>query len=154
MKSVRIACVMLIAAAAGLSFNAAAEQTLRPMQAYTVEDGDHLAVLYYTAVAGGYQVVATWVTSGSDGVLSRNTVFLRPGQRYALSLQPAGLPARLELRGDARGVAMNVAHGARVACAGSGVAQAGHSGQDRRHAALSQSAMTVVDNGALIRLKQ
>ncbi len=157
MKRSNIAWEMLltIIILGGISIGSAfADEILQPNEAYTIQDGNHLAVIYYTPVAHGYEVVTSWVVAGSTGALARNSTYLKPGQHYTLSLQPAGVAASLEVQGHADSVAMKIKRSLQVACVDQGIAKSQSASEDQHsHRATTRSiAIPVIVSGSLITL--
>ena len=76
-----------------------------PLQAGTFNLHDHVASVYYTVQNGNFEVVTTFAPSAGDGVPSRCTTQLKPGQiatvsvgAYGTDVPPAVL--RFERDGD------------------------------------------------------
>lgn len=105
MRTTIVSCFAVIAL--GLAFGAAAaEQTLKPIHAYRLGNGEQAAVLYYTERGDGYEIVTTWVDE--QEVQMRHIGHLEPGQRYTLSLGGLRPPVQFTVHGDAGQVVMEV----------------------------------------------
>lgn len=122
MRTTIVTCSTVIAL--GLAFGAAAaEQTLKSIQAYRLGNDDQRAVLYYTESGytesgNGYEVVTTWIDD--QDVQMRHIGHLEPGQRYTLSLTGLSPPVQFTIRSDAGQVVMDVPESSKYArqCSG------------------------------------
>jgi hypothetical protein len=104
-KSIRhlLATTMTLGA---LCTAAYADNTLQPMQAYSLGPDEHPTVVYYTETGQGYEVVTTWLANEGRGPMMRHSAYLAPGEHYTLSLPGTGLPVEFTIHSDAVHVAM------------------------------------------------